>query len=160
MLTPVMDSCGLCIYNLRGDIGEHDGRNEGFLTEWIFSLREDLCAASMFNRSTEELDWKQTYIAIELFQTVEEELAGKPGKRSLNALCGKYDHPEDADFYIDEVFVEDGKLYARFIDEERGAFTGQLYPNGKKTFGRKGGFTKLIFGRDCVTYNNLTCKKL
>jgi len=159
MLTPIMDRCGLCIYNLRGDIGEHDGWNEGFLTEWIFSLREDLCVASMFNRSTDELDWKQTYIAIELFQTVEEELAGKPGKRSLNALCGKYDHPEDADFYIDEVFVEDGKLYARFIDEEQGAFTSQLYPIGKKTFGRKGGFTKLIFGRDCVTYNDLTCKK-
>ena len=114
----------------------------------------------MFNRSTDELDWKQLEIAIQLFQTAEEELAGKPAKRSLNALCGKYDHPEGADFCVDEVFIEDGKLYAKFIDEEQGAFTGQLYPIGKKTFGRKGGFAKLTFGKDCVMYNDHTCKKL
>ena len=159
MLTPVMDSCGLCIYNLRGDIGEHDGWNEGFLTEWLFSLREDLCVASMFNRSTDELDWKQSEIAIELFQTAEEELAEGPGKGRLKALCGKYEHPDDAEICVDEVFLQDGKLYARFFGED-GEFTSQLYPIGKKTFGRKGGFLKLTFGRDCVTYNDLTCKKL
>ena len=160
MLTPVMDNYGLCIYNLRGDIGEHGGWNEGFLTEWIFSLREDLCVASMFNRSTDELDWKQTEIAVQLFQTIEEDNADEPGKRSLKALCGKYEHPEGADFCVDEVFLQDGKLYAEFIDEEQGEFTSQLYPIGKKTFGRKGGFAKLTFGKDCVMYDDLTCKKL
>ncbi|MBQ6602178.1 MAG: GNAT family N-acetyltransferase [Eubacterium sp.] len=132
MLTPVMDGYGLGIYNLRGDIGYHDGCNEGFLTTWMFSLREDLCVASMFNRSTDELDWKQSYIAIELFQTAEEELAEMPGRRSLKALCGKYEHPGDADFCVDEVFLEDGKLFAKFIDEEQGSFTGQLYPIEKR----------------------------
>ena len=159
MLTPVMDSYGLCIYNLRGDIGEHGGWNEGFLTEWFFSLREDLCVASMFNRSTDELDWKQSEIVIELFQKAEENLAEKPGKRSLKALCGKYDHPDDADFFVDEVFLQDGKLCAKFVDAEDGAFTGQLYPIGKKTFGRKGGFTKIVFGANCLTVNGITCKK-
>ena len=158
MLTPVMDNCGLGIYCFRGDIGYHDGWNEGFLTTWLFSLREDLCAAVMFNRSTEELDWEQSYIAIELFQTVEEDLTGKPGKRSLKALCGRYEHPEDADVCVDEVFMQDGKLYAKFSGDEE--FSSQLYPIGKKTFGRKGGFIKLTFGKDCVTYNGLTCKKL
>ncbi|MBP5311409.1 MAG: serine hydrolase [Clostridia bacterium] len=160
MLTPVMDSYGLCVYNLRGDIGEHGGWNEGFLTEWLFSLREDLCVASMFNRSTDELDWKQSYIAIELFQTMEEDLAEKPGKGRLKALCGKYEHPENADFCVDEVFMKDGKLYAKFIDEEQGVFTSQLYPIGKKTFGRKGGFAKIILGENCLTVNGITCKKL
>ncbi|MBQ7061273.1 MAG: GNAT family N-acetyltransferase, partial [Clostridia bacterium] len=93
MLTPVMDSYGLGIQNFRGDFGYHDGWNEGFLTTWMFSLREDLCVAVMFNRSTDELDWKQSYIAIELFQTAEEDLAEKPGKGRLKALCGKYEHP-------------------------------------------------------------------
>ena len=159
MMTPVMDSCGLCVYNLRGDIGEHDGWNEGFLTEWLFSLREDLCVASMFNRSTEELDWKQTYMAIELFQTMEEELTEMPGKRSLKAVCGKYGHPDDAEICVDEVFMQDGKLYAKFFGGD-GEFTSQLYPIGKKTFGRKGGFAKIIFGENCLTVNGITCKKL
>ncbi len=160
MLTPVMDSYGLCIYTLRGDIGEHSGWNDGFLTEWIFSLRGDLCVASMFNRSTEELDWKQTEMAIRLFQTIEEDIADEPGKRSLKALCGRYEHPEAVDFCVDEVFLEDGKLCAKFIDAEDGGFTAQLYPIGRKTFGRKGGFAKIIFGDGCLTIDGITFKKL
>ena len=159
MMTSVMDSYGLGIQNLRGDIGYHDGWNEGFLTTWIFSLREDLCVAVMFNRSTEELDWKQSYIAIELFQTAEEDLAEKPGKGRLKALCGKYEHPDDAEICVDEVFMQDGKLYAKFIGDD-GEFTSQLYPIGKKTFGRKGGFAKIIFGENCLTTDGITCKKL
>ncbi len=159
MMTPVMDSYGLGIQNLRGDIGYHDGWSEGFLTTWMFSLREDLCVAVMCNRSTDELDWKQSYIAIDLFQTAEEDLAEKPGKGRLKALCGKYEHPDDAEICVDEVFMQDGKLYAKFLGDD-GEFTSQLYPIGKKTFGRKGGFSKLTFGKDCVTYNDLSCKKL
>ena len=159
MLTPVMDSYGLGFQCFRGDIGYHDGWNEGFLTTWMFSLREDLCVAVMFNRSTDELDWKQSYIAIELFQTVEEDLAGKPGIRSLKALCGKYEHPEDAEFCVDEVFMKDGKLYARFLDDD-GESISQLYPIGKKAFGRKGGFSKIVFGKNCLTVGGNTCKKI
>jgi len=159
MLTQVMDSYGLGFQCFRGDIGYHDGWNEGFLTTWLFSLREDLCVAVMLNRSTDELDWKQSYIAIDLFQTVEEDLAGKPGKRSLAALCGKYEHPDDAELCVDEVFMQDGKLYARFRDDD-GESTSQLYPIGKKTFGRKGGFSKIVFGKNCLTVGGITCKKI
>ena len=158
MLTPVLDSYGLCIYNLRGDIGEHDGWNEGFLTEWIFSLREDLCVASMLNRSTDELDWKQSEIAIQLFQTAEEELAGNPDTAEWETFCGRYEQP-DGDFRVEEVCMQDGKLYAKILGDD-GEYTSQLYPIGKKTFGRMGGFVKLTFGRDCVTYDGFTCKKL
>ncbi len=160
MLMPVMDNYGLCVYNFRGDIGEHGGWNEGFLTEWFFSLRDDLCVASMFNRSTDELDWKQSEIVIDLFQTVEEDSAQAPEKRSRNALCGKFEHPDGADLFVDEVFLQDGKLYAKFIDAEDGEFTGQLYPIGKKTFGCRGSFNKIVFDKGCLTVNGITCKKL
>ena len=160
MLTPVMDRYGLCVYNLRGDVGEHGGWNEGFVTEWIFSLREELCVASMLNHATEELDWEQTKIAMEIFQNEEEGMADAPGKRTLKAYCGKYEHPEDAEFFLDEVYLDDGKLCARFLDEGE-ELTGELYPIGKKAFGRKGGFTKVFFGKDCATVNDgVTCKKL
>ncbi|MBQ6117229.1 MAG: serine hydrolase, partial [Oscillospiraceae bacterium] len=160
MLTPIMDSYGLGIYSFRGDIGCHDGWNEGFLTTWIFSLREDLCAAVMVNRSTEEQDREQSKLAIELFQNAEEDLADEPGKRSLKAWCGKYRHPENADCCVDEVFLQDGKLHAKFIDAEDGEFTAQLYPIGKKTFGRKGGFARIVFGENCLTVEGVTCQKL
>ena len=159
MLTPVMDRYGLCVYNLRGDIGEHGGWNEGFITEWLFSLRENLCVASMLNHATEELDWAQSYAAIEIFQNAEEGLADEPSKRTLKSYCGRYEHPENADFCIDEVFLDDEKLRARVVDEgEEKIF--ELYPIGKKTFGRKGGFVKIVFGKDALTVNGITCRKL
>ena len=70
MLTPVMDGYGLCIENLGGDAGFHGGWNEGYLTKWMFSLREDLCVTCMLNRSTHPLSRKQREVTDELFQTL------------------------------------------------------------------------------------------
>ncbi len=160
MLTPVMDSYGLGIQSFRGDIGYHDGWNEGFLTTWLFSLREDLCVAVMFNRTTEELDWAQTNIAIELFQTLEAELAEDAGldKSGWAAFCGKYEQNNEA-FRIDEICLEDEKLWAKVLTGE-GEQRYELYPIGEKRFGRKGGFAGISFGDNCLTIDGITCKKL
>ena len=160
MLTPVMEgeSYGLCVENFRGDIGYHGGCNEGFLTEWWFSLRQDLCAASMLNRSGDDIDWKHTYAALELFQNAEEDIADAD-KADWDAFCGRYEQRIEG-FPLEEVFLEDGKLYARIAGEEEGDSTYQLYPIGEKTFGRKGGFAKIVFGDGCLTVSGITCKKL
>ena len=159
MLTPVMDNYGLCVYNLRGDIGCHGGWNEGFLTEWWFSLREDLCVASMTNRANEVIDEAQTKVVIDLFQTVEERMTEDANKRGWKSWCGKYE-PLVPDFPLEEVFMRDGKLYAKVAYKEDGDKTYQLYPIGKKTFGRKGGFAKIVFGENCLKIDGITCKKL
>lgn len=158
MLTPVMDNYGLCIYNLRGDVGEHGGWNEGFLTEWMFSLNKDLCVASMTNRSNDKIDWAQTYVVLELFQNVEANMNEDMCRRGRKAFCGKYEQNTE-DFRIEEVYMEDEKLFARVITEE-GEKVYELYPIGKKTFGRKGGFAKIVFGDNCLTVDGITCKKL
>ena len=55
--------------------------------------------------------------------------------------------------------MDDEKLCAKVVDEgEEKVF--ELYPIGKKTFGRKGGFLKVVFGKDCLTVDGVTCKKL
>ena len=158
MLTPVMDNYGLCIYNLRGDVGEHSGWNEGFLTEWMFSLDKDLCVASMTNRSNDKIDWAQTYVVLELFQNVEANMNEDMCRRRRKSFCGKYEQ-NDEDFRIEEVYMEDEKLFARVITEE-GEKVYELYPIGKKIFGRKGGFAKIEFGDNCLTVDGITCKKL
>ena len=158
MLTPVMDNYGLCVYNLRGDIGCHGGWNEGFLTEWYFSLREDLCVASMINKTTEALAEKNSSLTLELFQTVEEDLAEDADRTGWEAYCGKYEQLIE-DFRLEEVFMEDGDLYAKIANED-GGYTSKLYPIGDKTFGRKGGAARIVFGEDCLTINGVTCKKL
>ena len=66
-----MDGYGLCIENIGGAVGFHGGWNEGFLTKWMFSLREDLCVACMVNRSTHVLSRKQREVTDELFRVME-----------------------------------------------------------------------------------------
>ena len=74
MMTPVLDNYGLCIY--RGvncpELAFHGGWNEGFLTEWNFSLKEDLCVASMINRSGDAIDEAHAETAFELYQNAKE----------------------------------------------------------------------------------------
>ena len=90
-----------------------------------------------------------------------EDLAVKdPDKSNWESFCGKYEHPEAADFVIDEVFLEDGELHANAIDEERGELSFRLYPIGENVFGRKSGYLELKFDDGCVMYDDFTCKKL
>ena len=90
-----------------------------------------------------------------------EDIAVKaPDKSMWESFCGKYEHPEDAEFIVDEVWMEDGELWARAIDEEDGELTFRLYPTGEDEFGRKRGMLKLTFGDGCLKFDDYTCKKL
>ena len=83
-----------------------------------------------------------------------------PDKSKWESFCGKYEHPADADFIVDEVWMQDGELYAKAIDEDGDELRFRLYPLGEDEFGRKGGMLKLKFGDGCVSYDDFTCKKL
>ena len=93
-------------------------------------------------------------------RTIEEITVRNPDKSKWESFCGKYEHPEDEDFIIDEVFLKDGDLYAKASDEERDKFEFQLYPIGEDTFGRKGGMLKVTFDGNSLTFDGVTCKKL
>ncbi|MBR0353953.1 MAG: hypothetical protein IJK35_01125, partial [Oscillospiraceae bacterium] len=83
-----------------------------------------------------------------------------PDKSKWESFCGKYEHPEDADFIIDEVYRKDGELWAKAIDDDGDPLEFRLYPIGQNEFGRKGGMLKLTFGDGCVMFDDHTCKKL
>ncbi|MBO4915411.1 MAG: beta-lactamase family protein, partial [Oscillospiraceae bacterium] len=83
-----------------------------------------------------------------------------PDESKWESFCGRYEHPEDSDFIIDEVFMKDGELYANAIDDEGDEMSFRLYPIGENEFGRKGGMLDLTFGDGCLMFDGLTCKKL
>ena len=91
--------------------------------------------------------------------SVEDIALKDPDKSNWESYCGKYEHPEDEDFIIDEVYLKDGELYAKAIDDDGDDLEFMLYPIGENEFGRKRGMLKLTFGEDCVTYREITCKK-
>ena len=92
--------------------------------------------------------------------SIEDITVPDPDKSGWENCCGKYEHPEDADFIVDKVFMKDDELYAKAIDEDDDELEFRLYPIGENEFGRKGGMIRLTFGKDCVMYNGFTCKKL
>ncbi len=92
-------------------------------------------------------------------RTIDEIAIKDPDKSRWESFCGKYEHPEGADLIIDEVYMKNGELYAKAIDED-GAFTFRFYPIGENEFGRKGGMLSLTFGDGCAKYGDHTCKKL
>ena len=92
--------------------------------------------------------------------SIEDIALKNPDKSKWESFCGKYEHPEDADFIVDEVFMKDGDLYAKAIDEDGDELEFMLYPIGENEFGRKEGMLKLTFGDGCAMYDDLTCKKL
>lgn len=90
-----------------------------------------------------------------------EEIMEKDYDRSnWESFCGKYEKPEEDDgFVINEIFIEDGELYANadvYGDDE----SFRLYPLGENKFGRKQGYLELSFGENCLMYDGFTCKKL
>ena len=83
-----------------------------------------------------------------------------PDKTKWDSYCGKYEHPEEDNFTIDEVYLKDGDLWAKAIDDEGDPMEFKLYPLEENVFGRKGGMLKVKFGEGCYTIDGVTCKKL
>ena len=96
----------------------------------------------------------------EPIRTIEEIALPNPDKSKWESYCGRYEHPEDADFIVDEVWMQDGELYAKALDEDGDEMKFRLYPIGENEFGRKGGMLKLRFGDGCLMFDGITSKKL
>lgn len=97
----------------------------------------------------------------EPFTTIEDIAIRDPDKSKWESFCGKYEHPEDDDFIIDEVFLKDGELWANAIDDEGDALRFRLYPIGENLFGRKRGMLQLRFGDGWLSVDGTTvCRKL
>ena len=91
---------------------------------------------------------------------LEDIMVKDPDRSRWESFCGKYEHPEDADFIVDEVFMKEGELWAKAINDEGDDLTFRLYPIGENVFGRKRGFLKLTFGDNCLMFDDYVCKKL
>ena len=97
----------------------------------------------------------------EPIRSIEELAIPDPDKSKWESFCGKYAHPEDADFIVDEVSLKDGELWVKAFDDDGDEMNFRLYPIGENEFGRKGGMVKLTFAEGCVTVNGREpCRKL
>lgn len=92
--------------------------------------------------------------------TIEEIAIKDPDKSGWEALCGKYEKPDD-DLFVDEVFMMDGELFAKFGTDTGRAWDWKLFPLGGNEFAVKPWYSVVFeFGDGCINYGGYTCKKL
>lgn len=96
-------------------------------------------------------------------RTIEELTIRESDKSGWEALCGKYSHPESEWFFIDEITMKDGALYAhvfwryifhRCFDQLR------LYPIGENQFAFKEWGGVLTFDNGVLSFQGETYRKL
>ena len=153
-----------------GLIVSHSGGMPGVATWFERFIDADRTLVFLINRESEDYRaiagfWAgMQKIARDLkpepIRTIEELAIKNPDKSKWESFCGKYEHPEDAEFIVDEVWMQAGELHAKAIDEDGDEMRFRLYPIGEDEFGRKGGMLKLTFNSGCVMYDDFTCKKL
>ena len=153
-----------------GLIVSHSGGMPGVVTWFERFIDANRTLIILCNRDYEDvrafLSFESALEAIardkepESIKSLEDVVIRNPDRSKWESFCGKYEHPEDADFIIDEVYMKDGELYAKAIDEDGDGFEFRLYPIGENEFGRKGGMLRLKFGDGCLMFDDNVCKKL
>ena len=95
----------------------------------------------------------------ESVRTIEEIADQAPDKSGWDAFCGKYEKPDD-DLFVDEVFMRDGELFARFVTDMGRAWEWKLFPLGGNEFGVKQWYSVVFkFEEGRISYGGYTCKK-
>ena len=153
-----------------GLVVSHSGGMPGVLTWFERFIDADRVLVLLGNRDYEDVRAFLSYLAgmeavardkaPEPVLSIEDVAVQDPDTSKWESYCGKYEHPEDFDLIIDEVYLKDGDLWVKAFDDEGDPLEFQLYPLGEDTFGRKGGILKLTFGEGCLTFDETTCKKL
>ena len=153
-----------------GLVVAHSGGMPGVATWFERFIDADRVLVLLGNRDYEDVRAFLSYLAgmeavardkaPEPVVSIEDVAVKDPDKSKWESFCGKYEHPEDADFIVDEVFLKDGELHAKAVDDDGDPLEFRLYPIGENEFGRKGGMLRLTFGDGCVMFDGHTCKKL
>ena len=163
---------GWCIVNdeEHGLIVSHSGGMPGLNTWFERHIDEDSVLLFFINRDPEDMracgGFWDGMMGIargeepEPIVTIEDVMEKNPDKSKWESFCGKYERPEDDGFIVEEVWMKDGDLWAKAIDDDGDDLTFRLYPFGEDSFGRKGGYLKVTFGDGCLTIGENTCKKI
>lgn len=96
---------------------------------------------------------------IKPLKTIEEIMVQDPDKSGWAAFCGKYETDPDKDC-ISEVFLRDGDLWARIVDDMGNTYDLKLYPLDDDTFTFREYDTEVEFGEDCFTVDDETHRRI
>ena len=89
-----------------------------------------------------------------------EDLAVKdPDKSMWEKYCGKYERVSET-IYLEEVFIRDGDLFVRYVDDMGEKIESRLYPFGENRFGTREIPVDIEFGDNSVTFAGQTAKKV
>ena len=93
-------------------------------------------------------------------RTLEERSVPAPDKSAWKSFCGKYAHEEGDCFYPDEVYLQNGDLYVKWMRGHGAGFDWKLYPLGDDEFGIKKFDFTIRFGEGQLTCFDEVYKKV
>ena len=93
-------------------------------------------------------------------KAIEDIMIQDPDRSKWDSFSGKYEHPEEGDMILDEIFMKDEYLYAKTMDGDEEGSDVRLYPIGENEFGIKNEWMTFTFSDTGVTYDGRTCKKV
>ena len=93
-------------------------------------------------------------------RTLEERMIQTPDQSAWAGFCGKYAHEADDCFYPDEVYLQDGDLYVKWMRGHGAGFRWKLYPLGDNEFGIKKFDFTIRFGEGQLICFDEVYKKL
>ena len=145
-----------------GLIVEHGGWHKGSYAQYERFVDVDGLLIMLYCRDPEDAHAGQVFYEDmrgiargrepQPFRTLEERMEKKPDKSAWESFCGKYAHEEGDTFYPDEVYLQDGDLYVKWMRTHGDGFHWKLYPLGDNEFGiKKFDFTI------CFDEGQLTC---
>ena len=153
-----------------GLVVSHSGGMPGVLTWFERWIDADRVLVLLGNRDYEDVRAFLSYLAgmeavardkaPEPVRGIEDIMVKDPDKSKWDSFCSKYEHSEEGNFIIDEVYRKDGDLWAKAIDDDGDPLEFRLYPLSENVFGRKGGMLKVTFGEDCYTVDGETYRKV
>ncbi len=92
-------------------------------------------------------------------RTMEDIAVRHPNRSKWSSCCGKYE-PRGKAGYIEEVFLKGKELHAAVVTDSGNRCGLRLYPLNRQIFTIKPEPRQISFGRDCVTMDGKTQRKL
>ncbi len=153
-----------------GLIVAHGGWHKGSYAQYERYVDADALLVLLYCRDPEDSHAGQAFIEgmRDIIQgkeprpvrTLEDRMVQDPDRSAWESFCGSYAHEEGDTFYPDEVFLQDGDLYVKWMRDGGRGFRWKLYPMGDNEFAIKKFDFTIRFGDGQLTCFDEVYKKL
>lgn len=161
---------GIFEHPVLGKTVQHAGEIPGYHSYYVRMLDADrvlitLCSRTGIDAFAEEAFYSSVAMVAfdqepDPLKFLEDHAVEETDRSGWDTLCGRYE-AKGSGWIVEEVFMEDGELYAWMFETELGdRFKTRLYPLDNNSFGIKLAAVPIVFGDGFLDFGGELCKKV